>query len=346
MGGVAGALASHADHIVHEIGTPKLPLLRAVLLRLVTPERTRAIVPIDELRELSREIDEVQGLVDHMVDARLLVVQTLEGGKGSTVEIVHESLIANWPTLRRWLDETQEDAALVDQLRVAARQWHAKGRSPDLLWRGDTADEATKFRRRYKGALSETERSFLDEVMRYELALQRRRRTAVVGGFIGLGVIVIAAMIALVVIQRKGAEAKREAHRADEQRAIAQDSEREAKTALEAAQQKERERQQAENDKRKVEAEKHVVETQLGTAEEDLRKKNAELEAERDQATKAATQALDAEKKAVSAKLDADAAKNEALTQKTRAEKLLEHEIERRKKLEERIGSPIVDELK
>ena len=79
-------LASHADRvIVNDLGQGKQALIRAVLLRLVTPERTRAIVPVDELRELSREVGEVQRLIDQMVDARLLVVQTLEGGKGSTV---------------------------------------------------------------------------------------------------------------------------------------------------------------------------------------------------------------------------------------------------------------------
>jgi hypothetical protein len=155
MGGVGGALASHADNVIQELGQQKQALVRAILLRLVSPERTRAIVPLDELRELSREVGEVQRLIDQMVDARLLVVATMEGGKGSTVEIVHESLIQNWPTLRRWLDETQEDAAIIDSLRTAARQWAAKGRSSDLLWRGDTADEAKKFRRRYKGPLSE-----------------------------------------------------------------------------------------------------------------------------------------------------------------------------------------------
>jgi hypothetical protein len=105
MGGVAGAFASHADRVVQDLGPQKQPLIRAVLLRLVSPERTRAIVPIDELKELSREVGEVQSLIDQMVDARLLVVQTMEGGKGSTVEIVHESLINNWPTLRRWLGQ-------------------------------------------------------------------------------------------------------------------------------------------------------------------------------------------------------------------------------------------------
>jgi serine/threonine protein kinase len=346
MGGVAGALASHADQVVQEVGSGKPALVRAILLRLVTPERTRAIVPMNELRELSREIGEVQYLVDQMVDARLLVVQNLEGGKGSTVEIVHESLIVNWPTLRRWLDETQEDAAIIDQLRIAARQWNQKGRSPDLLWRGDTADEAKKFKKRYKGPLSDVERSFLDELISYENAVQRRRRAGVIAGFIALGIIVVAAMVALVVIQKKGQEAKHQANIAVEERGKAQSAATEAQQALAAAQEKERQRQQAEVAKQKVEEEKHVVDTQLGSAEEDLSQKNAELLVALDQAKKAATLAESNEKRAEESEQEADAAKNDALIQKTLAEGLLKLETERRKKLEDQIGSPIVDELK
>ncbi|MGN6110120.1 MAG: nSTAND1 domain-containing NTPase, partial [Kofleriaceae bacterium] len=211
MGGVAGALASHADRVVSDLGTQKAALIRAILLRLVSPERTRAIVPIDELRELSREVGEVQRLIDQMVDARLLVVQTLEGGKGSTVEIVHESLVQGWPMLRRWLDENQDDAALVDQLRTAARQWQAKSRDPGLLWRGDTADEAKKFRKRYKGPLGEVEIAFLDEIIVYETAVQRRRKVWTIAGFTGLTVLMIAAMVTAVIIQRRGQEAKHNA---------------------------------------------------------------------------------------------------------------------------------------
>jgi serine/threonine protein kinase len=346
MGGVAGALASHADHVVQEIGTNKQGLARAILLRLVTGERTRAIVPMDELRTLSREVGEVQRLIDHMVDARLLVVQTLEGGKGSTVEIVHESLIHNWPTLRRWLDETQEDAQLVDTLRVAARQWQAKGRSADLLWRGDTAEEATKFKKRYKGPLSDVELAFLDEVISYELALQRRKRTAVIGGFIGLGVIIVAAMIALVVIQRRGQEARHQTE-------LARQSETEAKDALNAVKQKEAERQQAE-------AAKQVVTTKLDSAEEDLKKKNTELEgalAESKQNEELAKQNESLAKanaavaetnadKAAKAEEEALGEKNQVLQQKQLVEQLLKQEQERVRRLQQQIGSPIVDELK
>ncbi|MBV8759142.1 MAG: protein kinase [Deltaproteobacteria bacterium] len=346
MGGVAGALASHADNVVQELGPSNHGLVRAILLRLVSPERTRAIVPMDELRELSREVGEVQRLVDQMVDARLLVVQTLEGGKGSTVEIVHESLIVNWPTLRRWLDETQEDAALVDQLRTAARQWNAKGRSADLLWRGETADEAKKFKKRYKGPLSDVERSFLDEVISYEGAVQRRRRIATVAGFTGLTILMIAAMVTAVVIQRRGQEAKKNAE-------IAQQARKEAEDNLGALQRKEKEREIAEAEKAKVEAAKQVVDVKLDQSQVDLAKSNEELKAAleesklneeraKDQRRIAEENARQAEK----AQGEAEAAKDEILIQKGTVEALLRQEQERVRRLQTQIGSPIVDDLK
>jgi len=350
MGGVAGALASHADRVVQDIGPQKQWLVRAILLRLVTPERTRAIVPMDEMRELSREVGEVQRLVDQMVDARLLVVQTVEGGKGSTAEIVHESLIHGWPALRRWLDETQEDAELIDQLRTASRQWNSKGRSPDLLWRGDTADEAKKFRKRYKGTLSDVERAFLDEIINYEVAVQRRRRAAVVGGFIGLGALVVAAMVALVVIQKSRTDAKRAAAIATQSQQAAEldrkkavdaqqvaenangqlaEKKKEAEDALHEMQEKERERQAALTE---------VVDVKHQSAE-DLAKKNQELSIALDQSKTAEARAKDNEHAAEQAKAAAEIAEK-------RANDLLKQETERVKSLQTQIGSPIVDELK
>jgi hypothetical protein len=346
MGGVAGALASHADNVVQELGPSSHALVRAILLRLVSPERTRAIVPLDELRELSREVGEVQRLVDQMVDARLLVVQTLDAGKGSTVEIVHESLIVNWPTLRRWLDETQEDAALIDQLRTSAKQWHMKGRSADLLWRGDTADEAKKLKKRYKGPLSDVERSFLDEVIAYEGALQRRRRLLTIVGFTGLTILMIAAMITAVVIQKRGQEAKKNAE-------IAQQAKLEAEQNLAQLQKKEHERELAEAEKAKAEAAKQVVDVKLSEADQDLAKKNAELQAALDE-SKANEEKARAEKaraeenqrRAEKLEGEAEAAKDEIIIQKGQVEALLRQEQERVKNMQKQIGSPIVDDLK
>jgi eukaryotic-like serine/threonine-protein kinase len=346
MGGVAGALASHADRVIQELGPQKQGLIRAVLLRLVSPERTRSIVPLDELRDLSREVGAVQRLIDQMVDARLLVVQTLEGGKGSTVEIVHESLIQNWPTLRRWLEETQDDAVIIDQLRTASRQWHAKGRSPDLLWRGDTADEAKKFRRRYKGPLSDIEQAFLDEIILYEQAVVRRKRFAVIGAFVGMAALVIAALVALVIIRQSQREAKSQATIADQKTAEALKAKKDVDDALAAMRQKEQERQAAE-------AAKQVVDVKLSTAEEDLKKKNealelalAEAKENEAQAKRAEDRAKNAQKAAEKAQGEAVAAKDEVLFEKAKVESLWRQEQERVRRLQQQIGSPIVDDLK
>jgi len=346
MGGVAGALASHADRVVQQIGPQKQALVRAILLRLVSPERTRSIVPLEELHELSREVGEVQQLVDQMVDARLLVVQTIEGGKGSTVEIVHESLIQNWPTLRRWLDETQEDAAIIDQLRTAARQWAAKGRSTDLLWRGDTADEAKKFRRRYKGHLSDIESAFLDEIIAHEQSAVRRKRMAVTGAFAVLCALALAAVVALVIIQQSRNEARTQEQIAKNKTQEALKAQASAEDALKAMRQKERERQAAE-------AAKQVVKGQLNAAEEDLKQKNAELElalaeakANEADAKRAEEKARAAQKAAERAQGEAVAAKDEQMIAKSKVEALWRQEQERVKRLQQQIGSPIVDDLK
>ena len=346
MGGVGGALASHADRVIADIGASKQGLARSLLLRLVTPERTRAIVPMAELRELSREVGEVQILVDQMVDARLLVSQTLEGGKGSTVEIVHESLVQGWPTLRRWLDENQDDAQLVDQLRTAARQWQAKGRDTGLLWRGDTADEAKKFRKRYKGPLSDVERAFLEEVVTFELAVQRRRRTMVIGGFIALSIIVVATMVLLVIIQKRGAEARHNLRAAEENEQLAKTNQTEAETQkveaekqLHIAQEKERERLAAEQAKEKVDTQLVVTGHELDLSKEDLKKalehaQHAQARAEENEA-KAET----AEGVAVTARKDAEKSADET-------KRLLEKEKDRVKALQKQIGSPAIDVLK
>src|SRR5262249_38187732 len=53
LGGVAGALSAHADTVIAGLSARDQRLSRAVLLRLVTPERTRAVVAMSDLAALS-----------------------------------------------------------------------------------------------------------------------------------------------------------------------------------------------------------------------------------------------------------------------------------------------------
>jgi hypothetical protein len=288
----------------------------------------------------------VQHLVDQMVDARLLVVQTIEGGKGSTVEIVHESLVQNWPTLRRWLDENQDDAELVDQLRTAARQWHAKGRDPGLLWRGEMADEAKKFRKRYKGPLSDVERAFLGAVVSFEIRAQRRKRAAVIAAFVGLSGLVVAAMIALVIIQKSRNEATQQrevAARAAEDARVAQ---KEAERQLAVATQKEQERQAAEAAKTTAVEAKKVVDVKLDKSLADLELANKDLLAALALSKENERRAEDSAERAQRAHAEAVAAQEQALKAKAEAERLYKQEYERAERMKKQLGSTIVDELK
>ncbi|HEY0880150.1 MAG TPA: AAA family ATPase, partial [Archangium sp.] len=209
IGGVAGALASHANAVVEKIPPQAQALVRQIFLRLVTPDRTRAIVGIDELKELAPNSSELQSLVDELVQARLLVVQT--GGGAATVEIVHESLIHSWPMLKRWLEESGEDSAFLEQVRNAARAWSLKGKPEDLLWRGELADEALRFQRRYRGNLPTTQKEFLDSVIDLSARQVRRRRTLTAAAIGFLSLLVVAATVGMVVIASARAEAQEQA---------------------------------------------------------------------------------------------------------------------------------------
>ncbi len=76
IGGISGALAAHADDVVTMMTGAAQRLTRNVFRRLVTPERTRAIVELDDLQQLAGDRGELTKVIDQLVAGRLLVVQT------------------------------------------------------------------------------------------------------------------------------------------------------------------------------------------------------------------------------------------------------------------------------
>ena len=205
-GGVAGALATHADEVYASFAAPDQKLVRAIFQRLVTPDHTRAIVDRSELRDISREIDRI---VARLVEARLLLVQ--QRGEGEhAVELVHESLITRWPLLQRWLDEDHEDAAYLAQIRAAAAQWEQKSRPQGLLWRGEAMEEARLWRARYRGELAPREAAYLEAVFALATRGRRRARAIAVGVIAFLSVVVVVGGVLLLQVR----EAKQDAETA------------------------------------------------------------------------------------------------------------------------------------
>jgi WD40 repeat protein/serine/threonine protein kinase len=193
LGGVAGALATHADAVLAGMSPAQQALARAVLERLVTPERTRALVSVAELRAPHRDSDLVDEVVQHLAAMRLVVIERSAEGAERTVELVHESLIDRWPTFVRWLDENQDDASMLARLRGAARDWERGGRAAGLLWTGEAADEVRIWQQRYRGELAPAEKRYLDAVL---AAAERTRyvRRRLFGGILLAAVMVAVAM--------------------------------------------------------------------------------------------------------------------------------------------------------
>jgi len=337
IGGVAGALAAHANAVVEKIPPQTQPLLRAIFLRLVTPERTRAIVGMDELRELHGNPAELQSLVDELVQARLLVVQT--GGGAATVEIVHESLIHSWPMLKRWLEESGEDSAFLEQIRTATRQWSQKGQAEDLLWRGELAEEALRFQRRFRGNLPATQKQFIDAVIELSARQARRKRGLTIAAIAFLGLLAAAASVALVIIAGARAEAQ-------EQATVAKLAEADARKNLVVAQEKERERAaaQAKAEQSASELANALKQATEATAQAEAAQKASEQAAEL--ARKAEANARLNAKSALEAKAAAEAARKNAEREKLKADRLKAEAEARAKRIEEQLGSSVIDDLK
>jgi len=167
IGGVAGALAQHAEATLEKVGADKLPLVRELFRNLVTAEGTRAVRDVDELLTVFPESQRANAeqVLKTLIDARLLTsyeAHAVEPGQtaGRRVEVVHESLLSAWPRLVRWRTEDEGSAQLRDQLRQAAHLWEEKGKPDDLLWTGTSYQEYQVWRSRYLGGLSELEEDF------------------------------------------------------------------------------------------------------------------------------------------------------------------------------------------
>jgi hypothetical protein len=202
---------------------------------LVTPERTRAIVERADLEHLGAKHAELDRVIDNLVAARLLVVQTGEDGEAS-IEIVHESLIARWPALRRWLDEDHEDAAFVAQVTAAAKPWDAQGRPQGLLWRGDVIDDAMRRDRARPQQLAGRERAFLDAGFATSRRTKRNRSIAMVASIAVLGF--VAAFSSAQYVRTLDAENKAQV-KADEAGLARDDAERKTDALLKEIQRRE-----------------------------------------------------------------------------------------------------------
>jgi hypothetical protein len=136
-GGVRGAIAETAEAVFADRFTQdQRAIARRIFLRLTelsdetTAGETRRRATFEELILKPEEAPATQSVLKALADARLITT-----GEDS-VEVAHEALIREWPTLRSWIEEDRESLRLHRHLTQTAQEWRAAEYEPDLLYRG------------------------------------------------------------------------------------------------------------------------------------------------------------------------------------------------------------------
>ncbi|HYH96843.1 serine/threonine-protein kinase, partial [Hyalangium sp.] len=179
LGGVAGALARHADAAVDRLLPDQRVAARGVLLRLITADGTRA-------RKTDRELvgtdPRYRAALEALVRARLLVAREAEDG--TSYEVAHEALVTGWKTLARWLAEAAERREVQARLETAAAHWERLGHTRDVLWGPRQLSETAVLD---PGELTRREQEFLDESRRTVVRTRMARRALAAGFLVLLG---------------------------------------------------------------------------------------------------------------------------------------------------------------
>jgi DNA-binding SARP family transcriptional activator len=213
-GGVHGAIARTAESVYNQrLTATERDVAKGIFLRLAAfgneAQTTRRRVAIRDLAPSERQRPVVDQVLGILAEARLVTI-----GAG-TVEVAHEALIREWPTLRQWLNDDREGLRIHRHLSLASQEWDATGRAIGELYRGARLGQALEWNATAAAQPNALEREFLDassgEVnreiadrdarQRKELADQRRfaaqlRRRAYMLG----GAFVIALLLAVAAI--------------------------------------------------------------------------------------------------------------------------------------------------
>lgn len=207
MGGVAGALAQHAETTLAAMAPAEQRVVRRLFRHLLDDQGARIVH--DRPALLAQVGAGGEAALERLIAARLVVAS--EGPAGvERVEVIHEALLPAWPRLVAWQRDHAGDLHLREELRAAARAWDAHRRGRGLLWRGVALTELAVWSSRWSDPLPPLEAAFV-AASRAEATRGRRARRA----GLALGFAVLATVLVVVLaINRRAAHEHAAAERA------------------------------------------------------------------------------------------------------------------------------------
>jgi serine/threonine protein kinase/formylglycine-generating enzyme required for sulfatase activity len=208
MGGIAGALAKHADAVLEGLAPKQRAIARRVFLRLVSADG-RAIRPTNA--ELALEGDEARAVLDALIAGRLITA--LEAEDGSTYAIAHEVLLRAWQPLRRWIADDDDARFIRERITRATAEWIRLGRKKEALFSKRQLEETKVVAAE---SLGSDERAFIGSSKR----TLRRKRLIRWTGALSMPVTILLLIAASRIIASRQIAAKIERHLASSDSAI------------------------------------------------------------------------------------------------------------------------------
>jgi tetratricopeptide (TPR) repeat protein/energy-coupling factor transporter ATP-binding protein EcfA2 len=208
-GGVRGAIAQTAEAVFHQrLTLEQRPIAQMIFVRLaelgVNSQDTRRRAAFSELLTVATDERVIQLVVDILAETRLITTGVLPPGGEKVVEVAHEALIREWPTLRAWLDENRESLILHRQLTADASDWIKLDKDPGLLYRGRRLRQMEAWSEHHSvsisliegeflGASLTAERQEMDKIRRYERGRRVQRLSLGFSG--GLAIVLVFSLL-------------------------------------------------------------------------------------------------------------------------------------------------------
>ena len=140
LGGVKGALAERAEATFQGLTDSQKQAAQQIFTRLLSvaggTDDVRRRVRMTEFESLGLATGDLEAVVRDFGRERLLTFDVDPTTRGATVEVAHEALLREWPTLRAWVESRRESLVLQRRFQVALGEWEESDRNPSNLLTG------------------------------------------------------------------------------------------------------------------------------------------------------------------------------------------------------------------
>jgi hypothetical protein len=140
FGGLKGVIQRRADRALERAGADGRAALPRVFSRLLTVRPDGTATRRREDKRLWAGDAPAEALLAEFTrrDTRLLIVGPDDR---PTVEVAHEALLREWPTLVTWIEERREALRLCDKIQEETRTWVRQARPTTLLWKHELLED-------------------------------------------------------------------------------------------------------------------------------------------------------------------------------------------------------------